>query len=86
MDRKQIGFDALVDAIGRDFVREHKEGAIFSCGEEERGLHCFIGIDLHPETAPLCLSVRMDEWDIYASCYVLENGSVIMGECRLPIE
>lgn len=86
MDRKQIGFDALVNAIGREFVKKHKEGAIFSHMEEEKGLFCFIGIDLHPETAPLCLCASMDEWDIYASCYVLDDGTVIMDECRLPEE
>lgn len=91
MDKKQIGFNALVDAIGREFVRRYKDGAIFSWGEEENrslqeepALFCFLGIDLHPETAPLCLSAQMDEWDIYASCYVLTDGKIVMDECRLP--
>lgn len=86
MDREKIGFDFLVNTIGRDFVKAHKDAAIFSHGEEEQGLFCFLGIDLHPETRQLCLSARMDEWDIYASCYVLNDGKVVMDECRLPTE
>lgn len=84
MDREQIGFDALVNAIGRDFIKKHKDAAIFSCGETEKGLYCFIGIDLHPEIRQVTIRESTGEWDIYASCYVLENGEVVMDECRLP--
>ena len=86
MDKRQIGRNALIDVIGRDFLKAHKDAAIFSCGDTEKGFFCFIGIDLHPETRCATLSVPIDDWDIYASCYVLDVGTVVMDECRLPEE
>ena len=44
-----------------------------------------MGIDLHPEKARLCLSATMDEWDVYASCYVTD-AKVIMDKCKLPTD
>lgn len=86
MDKEQIGFDTLVNVIGKDFIRKHKDGALFWYGEEAKGFHCAIGIDLHPETRRVTLSASIDDWDIYASCYVLDDGKVIMDKCRLPEE
>ena len=61
-------------------------GGYINGQETEKGFFCFIGIDLHPETRRATLSVPIDDWDIYASCYVLDDGSVTMDECRLPEE
>ncbi len=79
----KIGFRALVKVIGEQFFKEHENNACFSYGEEEQGLFCFLGISLHPSTKLNGLSASMDDWDIYASCYVTET-QVIMGKCRLP--
>ncbi|GEM_PF-4581020 len=84
MNNQEIGFRALVEAIGIDFYRSHKEKAVFSWGEEDEGLYCFLGIDLHPERHGATLSAQMTDWDYYASCYVSENGAVTMDDCRLP--
>ena len=85
MDKRKIGYNKLIDIIGKDFFEAHKDTAVFSYGEEEeeKGLYCFMGIDLHPELRKLCLSCDIDEWDIYASCYVTDTD-VIMDKCRLP--
>lgn len=84
MSRKKIGFQALVCKIGEQFFKEHEENAVFSYGEEDLGLFCFLGISLHPNTEPRGLSASMDDWDIYASCYVTEDSQVIMDKCKLP--
>lgn len=83
--RRMIGFKALVEKIGNKFFEEHKDSAVYSYGEEDIGLFCFLGIILHPAPEPkgLRLSASMDEWDIYASCYVTDT-EVIMDKCRLP--
>lgn len=81
--KKRIGFNKLIEVIGKDFFECHKDTAVFSSGETDKGLFCFLGIDLHPEKALLCLSATMDEWDVYASCYVTDDD-VIMDKCKLP--
>lgn len=83
--RQAIGLKALIEKIGNEFFEEHKDSAVYSYGEEDAGLFCFLGISLHPSPVlkRLRLSASMDEWDIYASCYVTDTG-VIMDKCRLP--
>lgn len=83
MDNKKIGFRALVRSIGEQFFTEHKDNAVFSYGEEDKGLYCFLGISLHPNSKINGLSASIDDWDIYASCYVI-NNEVIMDKCKLP--
>lgn len=83
MDNKKIGFKALVKAIGENYFEQHKENAVFSWGEEDKGLYCFLGINLHPINEKITLSCPLDDWDIYASCYVI-NNEVIMDKCKLP--
>ena len=58
-------------------------GSNINYGEEGIGLYCFLGIDLHPELRKLCLSCDIDEWDIYASCYVTDTN-VLIDKCKLP--
>lgn len=84
MSNQEIGFRALVNVIGVDFYRSHKDDAVFSWGEEDEGLYCFLGITLHPEKYCPTLTAKADDWDIYASCYVSENGVITMDVCRLP--
>lgn len=83
MSREKIGFRALVKAIGEQFFKEHEDNAVFSYGEEDRGLFCFLGIDLHPQEREITPSALMDDWDVYASCYVTDT-QVVMDRCKLP--
>lgn len=83
MSDKKIGFTALVETIGSVFFNEHKNSAVFSSEETEDGLFCFLGIDLHPDKRQITLSCDMDEWDIYATCYV-KNKKAILDKCKLP--
>jgi hypothetical protein len=83
MNKKRIGFEKLVSIIGVDYFEAHKDTAVFSSEETESGLFCFLGIDLHPVKSNPCLSCKIDEWDIYASCYVTETD-IIVDKCKLP--
>jgi hypothetical protein len=83
MNKRKLGFEKLVNTIGKEFFDAHKESACFSYGDTEQGLYCFLGIDLHPENAKLTLSADIDDWDIYASCYVTDTD-IIMDKCKLP--
>ena len=82
-EKERKGLDYLVDMIGKEFLRLHKDTACLSSGETEGGLSCFLGIDLHADTRPIQLSASED-WDIYASCIVTETDDIIKGKCRLP--
>ena len=84
-EQKKIGFIRLVETIGRAFFDDHKDSAVFSSGDTEKGLFCFLGIDLHTDEREATLSCSVDDWDIYASCYVLDDGEIEMDKCRLPI-
>lgn len=84
MSKTKIGFERLVDVIGKEFFEAHKSSAVFCHGEEDMGLWCFLGIDLHPENAKITLSASMDDWDVYASCFVTDDNEIIMDKCRLP--
>lgn len=83
MSKEKIGFQALVKTIGEQFFKEHENSAVYSYGEEEKGLYCFLGISLHPSTQIRGLSASMDEWDVYASCYVI-GEDVVLDKCKLP--
>ena len=39
--KKQIGLDACIKAIGVLFFENHKDNAVFSCGNTENGYFCF---------------------------------------------
>ncbi len=83
MDKKKRGFTKLIELIGEDFYKKNENNAVFCWGEEEKGLFCFLGIDLHPENKGITLSANMEEWDIFASCFVTDTD-IIIDKCRLP--
>ena len=83
MSKKKIGFNFLVKTIGEEFFKEHQDTAVFSSEEFDEGLFCFLGIDLHPERAQLTLSASLNDWDVYATCYVKENDKIVLDQCRL---
>ena len=83
-EKERIGYLKLVETIGREYCLQHKDTACFCAQELEKGLYCFLGIDLHADERELCLSASMSDWDIYATCYVLDNNDVVLDECRLP--
>ena len=82
MNKRRMGFEKLVSVIGKDFFEQHEETACFAYGDTEQGLFCFLGIDLHPKDT-LMLSADIEEWDIYATCYVTDT-EIIMDKCKLP--
>lgn len=85
MNKEKIGFKACLNAIGEDYAIANKDNMIFSCSETAKGLFCFLGITEHPyESDVLCLRKNEEDWDYYASCYVLENNDVVMDKCKLP--
>ena len=46
-------------------------------------MFCFLGFTFKTQKN-ICLSATIDEWDVYASCYVKIDGEVVMDKCKLP--
>jgi hypothetical protein len=42
---RQIGINACVERLGKDFVEKHKETSTCAFGESEDGVFCFVGVD-----------------------------------------
>ena len=85
MLKEKIGFDACINAIGKDFAIANKDNMVYSYGKTDLGLYCFLGIsESECQSDGLCLRSCIDEWDYYASCYVKDNDDVVMGKCKLP--
>jgi hypothetical protein len=42
---RQIGINACVEKLGKDFVEKHKENSTCALGESEDGIFCFVGVD-----------------------------------------
>ena len=51
---------------------------------EPEGVYCFLGISLKPEDPVPTLSGSLDDWDVYASCYVTDT-EIIMSDYKLPV-
>lgn len=84
MDNKRVGFNKLVDFIGESFCYSHKDVSCFSSEETENGLYCFLGFDLHADTRPVTLSCDIDDWDVYATCIVID-GEATIEKYKLPV-
>ena len=85
MDREKIGFDSCLKALGEEFAAKNKDRMVFSCGETEKGLFCFLGVSTHDyEVEKLCLKSNVDDWEYYASCYVVDEQKIVMDKCNLP--
>ena len=83
-EKARAGFEFLVNLIGRGFYEKHEDSSVFSYGDEgEKGLFCFLGISLRKNSKLNGLSASMDEWDVYASCYVI-GEDVVLDKCKLP--
>lgn len=82
MNNIEIGKEACIERIGREFVDLHRDTACFSTQEmDDRTVFCFLGIDLHADDRKACLTNEKN-WDVYASCYV-RDGVVEMSDCSV---
>ncbi|MCR5343459.1 MAG: hypothetical protein K6E70_08895 [Butyrivibrio sp.] len=83
MTDREIGFEACINAIGRDFYYSHKEHSVFSCGEEEKGLLCYLGINTGEDSTSGLRLTNDAKWEYSASCYV-NDGKVVMDFVKAP--
>jgi hypothetical protein len=84
---RQIGINACVEKLGRDFVEKYKETSTCAYGESEDGMFCFVGVD-DVEKNGCDYALVLDSTSRFpysASCVVsLENGAVTWREVVVP--
>lgn len=86
-DAKNIGINACIDKIGRDFVRKHKDS--FCAADEDRGDHirCFVGVSDKPlpNMENELVLTSDDHFPYIARCTVAySDGKIAFLECILP--
>lgn len=77
MTDREIGFNACIDAIGRDFYEANKDTSVFACGNDEKGLWCFLGINTNEEHSSELRLTNGDKWEYSASCYVKNGRNIV---------
>lgn len=80
---RQIGIDACVEKLGRDFVEKHKETSTCAWGESEDGVFCFVGVS-DEDRSGCDYALVLDSTSRFpyrAGCVVrLEDGAVTWRE------
>ena len=85
---KEIGLNACIDKLGRDFVERYAESTSSAYGDDGEGnAFCFVGVDDKPNSTyngTLSLTSK-DEFPYRASCLVsMATGVATFLDCVLP--
>ena len=87
---REIGINACIDKIGRDFMQAHKDSAVYAYGEgeTENSVFCYVGVDDKPwvpEDPKTLILDSTSQFPYRASCNVcLTDGTMNFIECVLP--
>lgn len=82
---KEIGMNACVDKLGRDFVLAHRELAATAYGECDEGMFCFVGVDTKARIHNELILDSRTKFQYYVSCNVdLRDGIPHFVECVVP--
>ena len=81
-EAKQIGKQACLDKLGKDFVQQHKEFSSFGSGEFDGKVFCFIGVDPFHQSSGKGLILDHEKFPYRVSCTVdKQDGRVEFIEC-----
>ena len=70
----EIGINACIDKLGREFVRTHREQAVAAFAEYENGVFCFVGVDegtVHENSDTVFILDSCSVFPYRVSCYVI---------------
>lgn len=84
---KQIGVDACIDKLGRDFVLKYKDTSSSGFGNRGDHVFCFVGVDdrPEPEMKDELILTSNGQFPYLASCNVsYEDGHIEFLKCVLP--
>lgn len=86
-EAKEIGFNACVDKIGREFVLKNKDFSVVAYGEDYEKVYVFFGVsdtDYDGYEGAIVLD-STSKWPYQAECYVFfDTGNIEFGECIIP--
>lgn len=84
----EIGINACIGKLGREFVRTHRDQAVSGFGEYENGVFCFVGVEedtIYKNSDPVFILDSCSVFPYRVSCYVsLDDGALSFVECVLP--
>ncbi len=84
---KEIGRDACIERLGRDFVTKYRDNSSSAFGDRGDHIYCFIGVSDKPApkmTDGLVLSSDT-QFPFIARCTVdYVDGHINFLECKLP--
>jgi len=92
-EAKKIGIRTCIEAIGRSFYEEHGDNSVYSYGENDGWMNCFVGVSDLPDPSLNCKLSEMssytltdgNSWPYYAFCDVdMESGRTVLGEVKRP--
>lgn len=85
---KEIGINACIDKLRRDFVLAHRDSAASAYGENDGSVFCFVGVDdrcSRPMPAGTLILDSRSSFSYRASCNVdLTDGKPTFIECIRP--
>ena len=82
----EIGINACIDKLGREFVQKYAASSSSSYGETEDGMFCFVGVNDQPEDLSSDSNIALDgsQFPYRVSCIVNHEGVIAFKECVLP--
>ena len=89
-EAKKIGFDACVDKIGRDFVKQYESTSCVGYGDELEYAFCYVGVDDRPDPIDDSDDIILDDsedskFPYLVSCKVwYDDGRVEFIDYMLP--
>ena len=91
-EARNVGINACLDRIGRDFVKKYRDSSCSAYGDIDREyVYCFVGVSDRPrkkrnEGDPIVLSsAPEDQFPYMASCLVnYSDGEIEFKKCILP--
>ena len=90
-EAREIGVNACIDRLGREFVEKYRDNACNAFADVEDHVFCFVGVDDRQprqflEDEPLTLDDRQgNEFPYRVSCNVkYSDGKIEFVDCVLP--
>lgn len=84
---REIGVEACIDKLGRDFVMKHRDTSSSAYGDRGDHAYCFVGVDDKPaQDMKDCLYLTSGtQFPYIARCTVnYQDGKIDFLDCVLP--
>lgn len=87
-EARQIGINACIEKLGRQFVERNKNCATSAFGLQDNSVFCYVGIYSEFDSKINSMQLILDscsKFTYYTSCFVdMQSGEIEFIECVLP--